>query len=208
MFKQESPPAWTQEAYRPPRSHSKSLLFLGGGSLGKKFFFQSEHVSSQIWCQIFSLYRWGGGSLDKKIFFPTWTCIKPNLVSKIFPFTVGGGERMGPSTKKFFFPVCTCIKPNLLSKIFPFIETGCPPQKSETWDPPWKSETPQKSGTPLKIWDPPKSETPPKIWDPPAQNLRPPRKSETWGPPPLNVNRQTPVKTVPSRRTTYAGGNE
>ena len=25
--------------------------------------------------------------------------------------------------------------------------------------------------------------------------------------PPLNVNRQTPVKTVPSRRTTYAGGN-
>ena len=23
----------------------------GGGSLDKKFFFQSEHVSSQIWCQ-------------------------------------------------------------------------------------------------------------------------------------------------------------
>ena len=27
------------------------------------------------------------------------------------------------------------------------------------------------------------------------------------GPPPP-VDRQTPVKTVPSRRTTYAGGNE
>ena len=27
----------------------------------------------------------------KKIFFPVWTCIKPNLVSKIFPFTGGGG---------------------------------------------------------------------------------------------------------------------
>ena len=25
------------------------------------------------------------------IFFPVWTCIKPNLVSKIFPFTGGGG---------------------------------------------------------------------------------------------------------------------
>ena len=28
-------------------------LYLGGGSLDKKFFFQSEHVSSQIWCQKF-----------------------------------------------------------------------------------------------------------------------------------------------------------
>ena len=28
--KQESPPAWTQEAYCPPRSHSKCLLFWGG----------------------------------------------------------------------------------------------------------------------------------------------------------------------------------
>ena len=27
-------------------------------------------------------------------------------------------------------------------------------------------------------------------------------------PPPRNVNRQTPVKTVPSRHTTYAGGNK
>ena len=27
-------------------------------------------------------------------------------------------------------------------------------------------------------------------------------------PPPPHVDRQTPVKTVPSRRTTYAGGNE
>ena len=30
FFIQESPPAWTQEAYRPPRSCSKCLLFQGG----------------------------------------------------------------------------------------------------------------------------------------------------------------------------------
>ena len=29
-----------------------------------------------------------------------------------------------------------------------------------------------------------------------------------WGTPPRNVNRQTPVKTVPSRHTTYAGGKK
>ena len=36
----------------------------GGGFLDKNFFFQSEHVSSQIWCpKLFpSLGRGGGGS--------------------------------------------------------------------------------------------------------------------------------------------------
>ena len=170
-FQQESPPAWTQEAYRSPRSHSNFLLF------------------------------WGGGVPWQKFFSPVWTCIKPNLVSKNFPFTWGGG----PSTK-IFFPVWTCMKPNLVSKIFPFTGGGSldknffsqsehvssqiwcqkifsllrPPrdleQKSETWNPP------------LKIWD----------LGPPTKNLRPgtsplksetwdlPRKSETWdlGPPP------------------------
>ena len=157
----------------------------------------------------FSLY-WGGGSLNKNFFFPVWTCIKPNLVSKIFPFTRGGGsskknfffqsehvssqiwcQKIFPllgggflENQKFFFPVWTCIKPNLVSKIFPFTETGTPPyprldqpiQKSETWDPPLS-----KAGSAY-----------PKIWD--------------LGHPPPDVNRQTPVKTVPSRRTTYAGG--
>ena len=33
-WEQESPPAWTQEAYRPPRSHSKCLLFWVGGGGG------------------------------------------------------------------------------------------------------------------------------------------------------------------------------
>ena len=44
--------------------------------------------------------------------------------------------------------------------------------------------------------------TPPDLrWStPPYPDLR-------WGTPPRNVNRQTPVKTVPSCHTTYAGGN-
>ena len=169
FIKQESPPAWTQEAYRPPRGHSNFLLLREGvGPLTKIFFFQSEHVLSQIWCQkIFPLL--GGGSLDKNYFFPVWTCIKPNLVSKNFPFTRGGpstknfffqsehvssqiwcqkifpllGGGGGPLTKNFFFqsekfslyqggvpsqnfffPVWTCIKPNLVSKNFPFTRGG------------------------------------------------------------------------------------
>ena len=45
---------------------------------------------------------------------------------------------------------------------------------------------------------------------PPPPNLRlgPPPPKLRPGTPPLNVNRQTPVKTVPSRRSTYAGGNK
>ena len=35
-------------------------LYWGGGS-SENFFFQSEHVSSQIWCQIF-FPLWGGPS--------------------------------------------------------------------------------------------------------------------------------------------------
>ena len=111
----------------------------GGGPLTKYFFCQSEHVSSQIWCQKFFPFLRGGWSLDKIFFLPVWTCIKPNLVSKIFPFTGGGGPR-----QKNFFPVWTCIKPNLVSKIFPFTETRYPPSpnldlgppQTWTWDPP------------------------------------------------------------------------
>ena len=168
--KQESPPAWTQEAYRPPRGHSNFLLFRwgGGGIPWQIFFFQSEHVSSQIWCQkIFPLLG-GGGSLDKKIFFPVWTCIKPNLVSKIFPFTE---TRIPPPPR-----------PRL----------NQPTWKSETWDPPlplpcprldqctWKSETwdpphPRLDQPTWKIWDlgPPPSPPPVQGWISLLENLRP-----------------------------------
>ena len=215
---QESPPAWTQEAYRPPRSHSKSLLFREVGSLCEnffsqsehvssqiqcqkffpftgggggrvplwKFFPQSEHVSSQIWCQKFFPLLGGGGVPLRKIFFPVWTCIKPKLVSKIFPFTGVGG----PSAK-FFFLVWTCIKPNLVSKIFPF--TGGVPRV-----PPLDL----RPGTPpdLRLGCPSGPET----------RYPPPTTVQGWigyPSPPQKVNRQTfPSINITFPRTTYAGG--
>ena len=80
---------------------------------------RKRHTARRVAIAI-SCYCWGGGSLDKKC-FPVWTCFKPNLVSKFFPFTGGGG---GSLDKKIFSPVWTCIKPNLVSKIFPFTGGG------------------------------------------------------------------------------------
>ena len=101
-----------------------------------------------------------GGVPWQKIFSPVWTCIKPNLVSKIFPFTE---TRYPPGPQN--------------------LRSGTPPQK--IWDqvPPKKSETrypppPQKSETRY----PP---SPPKIWD----WVPPPRKSETGTSPPRNWDR-------------------
>ena len=73
-------------------------------------------------------------------------------------------------------------------------------------------DTPQKGPGRTSHWGTPKEGT----W---GQSLGyPPRKDMgpvevLWDgdgvtPPPPGVNRQTPVKTVPSRRTTYAGGNK
>ena len=78
-----------------------SLYWGGGGVPRQTFFFQSEHVSSQIWCQNFFPLLGGGGGRRSltKIFFQVWTCIKPNLVSKFFPFT-GGGAALD---KNFFY---------------------------------------------------------------------------------------------------------
>ena len=198
---QESLPAWTQEAYRPPRSQSKSLLFRGGGgeSLDKIFFSQSEHVSSQIWCQKFFPFTRGEGGHSTKKFFPVWKCIKPNLVLKNFPFTRGGGG--GVPWQKNFFPVWTCIKPNLVSKIFPFTETRYPPPGPETGYPPG-SET----GYPPATW----------TWDSPYLDLDlgPPYLDLDLGPllpgpgpgtPPLGVDWQTENSTFP--HPSDAGGN-
>ena len=99
-----------------------SLLPVGrGGPLTKIFFFSLNMYQVKSSVEIFSFYCWGE-SLDKKVFFPVWRYIKPNLVSKFFPLTMGGEV---PQQKFFFFfSVWTCIKPNLVSKIFPFTVGG------------------------------------------------------------------------------------
>ena len=129
---QESPPAWTQEAYRPPRGHSNFLLFRGGGPLTKKFFSSLNMYQAKSGVKKFSLY-WGGGgewgSLDKKIFFPVWTCIKPNLVSKIFPFTETGT----PHPVQGWMSLPENLRPGIPPSN-PRLDQ--PTRKSETWDPP------------------------------------------------------------------------
>ena len=197
----------------------------GGGSLDKNFFSPSLNMyQAKSGVKNFSLYWGGGGSLNKNFFPPVWTCIKPNLVSKIFPFTGGGGF-----LDKNFFPVWTCIKPNLVSKIFPFIETRDPPPPRKIWDlgPPPENLRPGTLPGKSETWDPPrKSET----WDPPPENLRPgtlPGKSETWNPPMSMAGSGTPPPTwtwdppspvevwtdiqsenITSRHPSDAGGNE
>ena len=98
-------------------------LYWGGGPLNKNFFSQSEHVSSQIWCQqCFPLLR---GGPSTKIFFPVWTCIKPNLVSKIFPFTETG-----------YPPTLSAQKSETWDPPIQGLIRYPPLRKSETWDPP------------------------------------------------------------------------
>ena len=186
-LKQESPPAWTQEAYRPPRSHSNFLLCRGGGgkaALDKNFFSGLNTYQAKSGVKKFSLYwggggvpwqkffsslnmyqaksgvknfslYWEGGSLDKN-FFSSLNMYQAKSGVKIFSLYWGGGGgggggsplqkfffpvlnmyqaksgvknfslywEGGPSTK-IFFPVWTCIKPNLVSKFFPFTGGGC-----------------------------------------------------------------------------------
>ena len=75
---------------------------LGGGSLCENFFFQSEHVSSQIWCQkFFPLLAGRGGSLCEKFFSQSEHVSSQIWCQKIFPL-LGGGC---PSEFFFFFPV-------------------------------------------------------------------------------------------------------
>ena len=73
QFKQESPPAWTQEAYRPPRGHSNFLLFQGGGGgvPVQKFFSSLNMYQAKSGVKNFSLYWGGGGGPSTKIFFPS-----------------------------------------------------------------------------------------------------------------------------------------
>ena len=132
----------------------------GGRSPGKKIFPQSEHVSSQIWCQKFFPLLGGGGGPSGKFFFPSLNMYQAKSGVKNFSLYKGGGG--GPSEKIFFCQSEHVSSQIWCQKFFPLLRPGTPPENLRPGTPP-KSET----------WDPlppPKSET----WDPlPPQNLRP-----------------------------------
>ena len=72
-----------------------SFYYGGGGSLNKKFFPQSEHVSSQIWCQKF--FPLLGGGPSTKNFFPSLNMYQAKSGVKNFSLYWGGSPR-----QKFF----------------------------------------------------------------------------------------------------------
>ena len=61
-----------------------SLYRWEGGSLDKNFFCQSEHVSSQIWCQKFFSLPVGGGCPSTKNFFASLNMYQAKSGVKIF----------------------------------------------------------------------------------------------------------------------------
>ena len=149
----------------------------------------------------FSLYLGGGGPLTKK-FLPVWTCTKPNLVSKIFPFTWGGG-----SLDKKFFASLNMYQAKSGVKNFslywdqvpppPDLRLGTPPRTGPGTPPgpPWTPRT--------WTWDPPTSTW---TWDPPL--------SWVWTdklktvPSPILRMRAVTSENIACPRTWYVVGNK
>ena len=174
-----------QEAYRPPRSHSKSLLFQWGLNRHINFFPILNMYQAKSGVKNFSLYLGGGGGRgeegvpQQKFFSQVWTCIKPNLVSKIFPFTETGYTPwdLRPGTP-----------PDLRPGIPPDLRPGTPPPLTWTWDPP-----DLRPGTPL-----------PGPGTPPPGPGTSPTWTWTWDPPPKRVWQ---TENITSRHPSDAGGN-
>ena len=122
----------------------------GGGRSLCKNFFQSEHISSQIWCQkIFPLL--GGGGPSTKIFFPSLNMYQAKSGVKKFSLYWGGG-----SLYKNFFSQSEHVSSQICcQKFFPLLRLGTIPQRPETGYPPHLD-----LGTPL-----PGPGTPPKSVD-------------------------------------------
>ena len=147
--------------YQAKSGVKKFSLYWGGGSLDKKIFFQSEHVSSQIWCQKnFPLL--GGGVPRQKNFFSSLNMYQAKSGVKNFSPLLKLGPPLPP-------PPPPLLHPRLDE----------PTQKSETWDPPPPSPLPPIQGW-ISIPENLRPGTPP-----PYPRLdQPIRKSETWDPPP------------------------
>ena len=147
--------------------------------------------------------RGGGGVPRQNFFSPVWTCIKPNLVSKIFPFTRGVG---GPSTKIFFPRLNMNQAKSGVKNVSLYWEwvpplprpgLGTPPTRTWTWKPP-----------PTWTW----------TWYPPYPDLDlgpPPTQTWTWDPPLPGPGLGTPppppkcgqTENITSRHPSDAGGN-
>ena len=124
------------------KSGVKNFSLYWGGGLYKNFFPSLNMYQAKFGVKNFSLY-WGGG-LDKIFFSPVWTCIKPNLVSNIFPF-IETGDPPSPENLRPGIPPPENLRP------------GTPPRK--IWD----------LGPPLP-WHPWLDQVPP----PPYLDLGPP----------------------------------
>ena len=111
-----------------------------GGSLCKNFFFQSEHVSSQIWCQkFFPLLGAGGPSV--KIFFSSLNMYQAKSGVKNFSLYWGRVP-----LRNFFFQSEHVSSQIWCQKFFPILGgvptppepvMGYPPDLQQGTPPPW-----------------------------------------------------------------------
>ena len=130
-----------------------SLYWGGGGGVGsldKNFFSQSEHVSSQIWCQkFFPLLGWG--SLNKNFFFQSEHVSSQIWCQKCFPLlrpgTPPGSETGYPPWSENRYP------PDLRLGTPPNLRPGTPPIWD--WVPPPPGPGPGTPPTWTWTWDPP-----------------------------------------------------
>ena len=159
---------------------------MGGRSLDKNFFSQSEHVSSQIWCQKFFPLLGGGGVPQQKFFFWGEHVSSQIWCQKIFPL-LKPGTPPGPETR---YPPCST--PPDLKLGTPL--TWDPPTWTWTWDPPTWTWDP-----PTWTWDPPYLDL--DLGSPPPGPGTPPTWTWTWDPP----EQTHTCENITSRRTYVRG---
>ena len=138
------------------------------GSLDKNFFSQSEHVSSQIWCQKFFPLLGRGGHPSTKIFFPSLNMYQAKFGVKNVSLYWGGVPQ-----QKFFFWSEHVSSQIWCQKFLPLLRLGTP------LPPDLRPGTPPdlRPGTPLDL----------RLGTPPDLDLGPPHLDLDLGPPYLDL---------------------